>query len=97
MNRRDMLKAAGSAAAISILGGIPLDLSAKSNDTNIASDNRKKILVIGGHPDDPETAAGGTMCLLTDAGHEVVSVYLTRGEAGIKGKSHAEAAIIREA
>ena len=58
MNRRDMLKAAGSAAAISILGGIPLDLSAKSNDTNIASDNRKKILVIGGHPDDPETAAG---------------------------------------
>ena len=97
MNRRDMLKAAGGAAAISILGGIPLDLSAKSNDTNIASDNRKKILVIGGHPDDPETAAGGTMCLLTDAGHEVVSVYLTRGEAGIKGKSHAESAIIREA
>lgn len=97
MNRRDMLKAAGSAAAITILGGIPLNLSGKSNDTDIPSKDRKKILVIGGHPDDPETAAGGTMCLLSDAGHEVVSVYLTRGEAGIKGKGHAESAVIREA
>ena len=97
MNRRDMLKAAGSAAAITILGGVPLDMSGKRNEANVRSKDRKKILVIGGHPDDPETAAGGTMCLLTDAGHEVVSVYLTRGEAGIKGKSHAEAATIREA
>lgn len=94
MNRRDMLKTAGSAAAISVLGGIPLNLSAKDK---VSPRNRKKIMVIGAHPDDPETAAGGTMCLLSDAGHEVVSVYLTRGEAGIKGKSHDEAAAIREA
>ena len=93
MNRRDMLKMAGSAAAISVLGGIPLNLSAKDK---VSRRNRKKIMVIGAHPDDPETAAGGTMCLLSDAGHEVVSVYLTKGEAGIKGKSHAEAAVIRE-
>ena len=89
-----MLKTAGSAAAISVLGGIPLNLSAKDK---VSRRNRKKIMVIGAHPDDPETAAGGTMCLLSDAGHEVVSVYLTRGEAGIKGKSHHEAAVIREA
>lgn len=94
MNRRDMLKTAGSAAAISVLGGIPLNLSAKDK---VSPRNRKKIMVIGAHPDDPETAAGGTMCLLSDAGHEVVSVYLTKGEAGIKGKSHDEAAAIREA
>lgn len=56
---------------------------------------KRKILVIGAHPDDPETGAGGTMCLLTAAGHEVVCVYLTRGEAGIPGKTHAEAAAIR--
>ena len=93
MNRRDMLKTAGSAAAISVLGGIPLNLSAKDK---VSRRNRKKIMVIGAHPDDPETAAGGTMCLLSDAGHEVVSVYLTKGEAGIKGKSHDEAAVIRE-
>ena len=97
MNRRDMLKTAGSVAAISILGGIPLSVAAKDKVAKVSRRNRKKIMVIGAHPDDPETAAGGTMCLLSDAGHEVVSVYLTRGEAGIKGKSHDEAAAIREA
>ena len=35
------------------------------------------------------------MCLLTEAGHEVVCVYLTRGEAGIAGMSHSEAAAVR--
>lgn len=95
MNRRSMLKATGSAAAISILGGIPLNLSGENKITPVSEKERKKILVIGAHPDDPECGAGGTMCLLSDAGHEVVSVYLTRGEAGIKGKSHAEAAAIR--
>lgn len=92
-----MLKTAGSVAAISILGRIPLSVSAKDKVAKVSRRNRKKIMVIGAHPDDSETAAGGTMCLLSDAGHEVVSVYLTRGEAGIKGKSHNEAAAIREA
>ena len=96
MNRRTMLKSAGGAAALTILGGIPLGRAAGRMMTPVPKKDRKKILVIGAHPDDPETAAGGTMCLLTDAGHEVVSVYLTRGEAGIPGKSHEEAAAIRE-
>ena len=96
MNRRTMLKAAGGAAALTILGGIPLGRAAGRMMTPVPKKDRKKILVIGAHPDDPETAAGGTMCLLTDAGHEVVSVYLTRGEAGIPGKNHEEAAAIRE-
>ena len=91
-----MLKAAGGAAALTILGGVPLGRAAGRMMTPVPKKDRKKILVIGAHPDDPETAAGGTMCLLTDAGHEVVSVYLTRGEAGIPGKSHEEAAAIRE-
>ncbi len=56
---------------------------------------KKKIMVIGAHPDDPETAAGGTMALLAQAGHEVLSVYLTKGERGIVGKSLQEAADIR--
>ena len=57
----------------------------------------KKILVIGAHPDDPETMCGGTMLKLKAMGTEVVSVYLTSGEAGIKGKSHDEARTIRQA
>ena len=57
----------------------------------------KKVLVIGAHPDDPETMCGGTMLKLKAIGTEVVSVYLTSGEAGIKGKSHDEARTIRQA
>lgn len=57
--------------------------------------SHSKIIVFGAHPDDPETACGGTMVLLSQAGHEVVAAYLTRGEAGIPGKSHQEAAAIR--
>ncbi len=97
MNRRDMLKAAGGAAAATILGGIPLMASGQEKGTATPMGGKRKILVIGAHPDDPETSAGGTMCLLTRAGHEVVCVYLTRGEAGIAGKSAAEAAAIRVA
>ena len=56
-----------------------------------------KVLAAGGHPDDPESGAGGTLARASDLGHEAVALYLTRGEAGIPGKSHAEAAAIRTA
>ena len=91
-----MLSATGSAAALTILGGIPLNANGQTTATQVSEKDRKKIMVIGAHPDDAETSVGGTICLLTDAGHEVVSVYLTRGQAGIRGKSHEEAAAIRE-
>lgn len=54
-----------------------------------------KLSAVGAHPDDPETGCGGTMILFHDAGYDVVSMYLTRGEAGIQGKTHDEAAAIR--
>jgi LmbE family N-acetylglucosaminyl deacetylase len=56
-----------------------------------------KVVVVGGHPDDPESGCGGTIARYTDLGHEVAIIYLTRGEAGIDGKTHAEAAAIRSA
>jgi len=52
-------------------------------------------VIVGGHPDDPESGCGGTMARLADLGHEVVAMYLTRGEAGIRGKQADEAAAIR--
>jgi LmbE family N-acetylglucosaminyl deacetylase len=58
---------------------------------------RSKLIVVGGHPDDPESGCGGTMARYSDLGHEVVAVYLTRGEEGIAGKNHDEAAAIRTA
>lgn len=59
-------------------------------------DGYKKVLIIGAHPDDPETMCGGTILKLKTMGTEVVSVYLTSGEAGIPGKSHKEARAIRQ-
>jgi LmbE family N-acetylglucosaminyl deacetylase len=53
------------------------------------------ILCIGAHPDDPESGCGGTLAKFSAAGHSVTIIYLTKGEAGIPGKSHGEAAAIR--
>lgn len=64
--------------------------------TGNLTDNKKfKIVCVGGHPDDPESGCGGTLAKLAAAGHQVAIIYLTSGEAGIDGKSHAEAAVIR--
>jgi LmbE family N-acetylglucosaminyl deacetylase len=56
---------------------------------------KMKIVCVGGHPDDPESICGGTLAKFAAAGHDVTIIYLTRGEAGIEGKSHNEAADIR--
>lgn len=91
-----MIKMTGTAAIGATVLGLPVGVNAQGNGIQSAETKRRhKVLVIGAHPDDPETGCGGTMCLLTDAGDEVVCVYLTRGEAGIPGKSHSEAAAIR--
>lgn len=60
-----------------------------------ASD-KKKIVVVGGHPDDSECGAGGTIPLLVKAGHDVTLMYFTNGDEGIEGKTHEEAAAIRK-
>ena len=57
----------------------------------------KKVLVIGAHPDDPESMCAGTMLKLQAMGAEVVAVYLTSGEAVIVGKTHEQARTIRQA
>lgn len=95
MNRRDLLKVAGATAAGMTLFGS----QAFANNNSVGPSNKKqpKALIIGAHPDDPETGCGGTMLLLQKAGYEVVSVYMTKGEGGIEGKSHEEAATIRVA
>jgi LmbE family N-acetylglucosaminyl deacetylase len=55
------------------------------------------VVCVGAHPDDPESGCGGTLARYAAAGHKVTVIYLTRGEAGIPGKSHEEAAAIRTA
>lgn len=92
MNRRDMLKVAGTTIAGATLLGAE---AFASETTNVSTNKKRKALIIGAHPDDPETGCGGTMLMLRKAGWEVVSVYLTKGHGGIEGKSHDEAATIR--
>ena len=91
MNRRDMLKVAGTAIAGVTLFGT----ESFANESTSGPRNKKKALIIGAHPDDPELCCGGTMIRLKQAGWDVVSIYMTKGEAGIKGKTHEEAVEIR--
>jgi LmbE family N-acetylglucosaminyl deacetylase len=58
--------------------------------------DKKKIVCIGAHPDDPESGCGGTLAKLANAGHEVIIIYLSTGEAGIVGKTHDQASTIRK-
>ncbi len=46
-----------------------------------APNGRKlRVIVTGGHPGDPEYGCGGTIARYTDQGHDVVLLYLNRGE-----------------
>ncbi|MBN1415753.1 MAG: PIG-L family deacetylase [Bacteroidales bacterium] len=72
-------------------------VSTLGNSAPTSFEKKMKIVVVGAHPDDPETMCGGVMALYSNSGHEVVSAYLTRGEAGIEGKSYEESAKIRTA
>lgn len=40
----------------------------------------QKVVVAGGHPGDPECGCAGTIARYTSVGHEVVILYLNRGE-----------------
>jgi LmbE family N-acetylglucosaminyl deacetylase len=57
---------------------------------------KKKIVCVGAHPDDPESGCGGTLAKLNKQGHAISIIYLTTGEAGIAGKGHDEASTIRK-
>ena len=82
--RRDLLAAALAAPAAAFADGA-------------AEKEAPKLVVVGGHPDDPETTSGGALLVAKARGWNTVALYLTTGEAGIAGKSHAAAAEIRKA
>jgi LmbE family N-acetylglucosaminyl deacetylase len=104
MTRRDILRALGTVSAAAPVGlpllaqaGPAAPQASTTSSPEAGKPGKLKVIVVGGHPDDPETGCGGTMARYAALGHEVVSLYLTRGEAGIRGKSHEEAARIRTA
>src|SRR6266852_4782593 len=93
--RRDFLQAAAAGVPLSLLSAEEM---ARAEEENVADASRPlRIVCVGAHPDDPESGCGGTLARYASAGHAVTVIYLTRGEAGIAGKSHEEAAAIRTA
>ena len=61
------------------------------------TDDVGRVLAVVAHPDDLEYGAAAAVALWTDAGHEVVYLLATRGEAGIDGMTPEEAGPLREA
>ena len=59
--------------------------------------SKLKIVVAGGHPGDPECGCGGSIARFTDIGHEVVLLYLNRGEAYCGASPLTQCASIRAA
>jgi len=94
ITRRNML-----ASSAGFAGTLAMGISSFGEATGSASEPvpKMKVVVVGAHPDDPESGCGGAISRYSDLGHEVVIVYLTAGEAGIDGKSAGEAAAIRKA
>lgn len=64
-------------------------------DAQTGSARKLNVVCVGGHPDDPESGCGATLARYAGRGHKVTIIYLTRGEAGIDGKTHEQAASIR--
>jgi LmbE family N-acetylglucosaminyl deacetylase len=56
-----------------------------------------KIVVAGGHPGDPECGCGGTIARYSELGHQVVLLYLNRGEGYCGGAPLDKCAGIRTA
>lgn len=62
-----------------------------------AFDAGMKIVVAGAHPGDPECGCGGTIARYADLGHQVVLLYLNRGEEYCNGGKPGECGPIRTA
>lgn len=86
-----MLTTSGGILGASLLGAPVFAQSGSKTEKPL------KILITGAHPDDPESGCGGTISKFVGLGHHVSVLYLTRGEAGIEGVPHDEAAKIRTA
>ena len=93
ITRRNLMADFAASAVSPALWLTPGEATADQN----ASRKPLKLLVIGAHPGDPEAGCGGTIARYAKLGHQVLALYLTRGEAGVSGKSHQEAAEIRSA
>lgn len=74
LTRRSMLRSSGLAGA-SLLAVT----ESRAQEKAVRADRQLKIVAVGGHFDDPQTCAGGTLTLFADQGHDVVGLSITGG------------------
>lgn len=72
--------------------GMSPDVSAQSG----APARKWKVVIFGGHPDDPESGAGGLAAMLTRQGHEVILAYGTAYRGDRRFFDRPEADVRRE-
>ena len=77
LSRRSILRrssgVAGAAAAL-----LPV-ANSRAQEKRPEPDRKLRVVAVGGHFDDPQTCAGGTLALLADQGHDVLALSLTGG------------------
>ncbi|MCW5982929.1 MAG: PIG-L family deacetylase [Bryobacteraceae bacterium] len=77
LSRRSLLRrSSGLAGAAAVSLPAP---GAGAQEKRPAPDKKLKVVAVGGHSDDPQTCAGGTLALYADQGHEVIALTLTGG------------------
>jgi LmbE family N-acetylglucosaminyl deacetylase len=80
LSRRALVGQSGALAGAALVAASPATSAAPESEQSSSSGRKLKIIVTGGHPGDPEYGCGGTIARYTDLGHEVVLLYLNRGE-----------------
>src|SRR5271157_5692298 len=98
ISRRTLLGQANMLGSARLIG-LPLAATTDAPPLHERTDpSRKlKVIVTGGHPGDPEYGCGGTIARYTDLGHEVVLLYLNRGEWPPSAAPESGAARVAEA
>jgi LmbE family N-acetylglucosaminyl deacetylase len=80
LSRRELLSRTNSVAGAFVVGASRETSDASQADRQPTPARKFKVIVTGGHPGDPEYGCGGTIARYTELGHEVVLLYLNRGE-----------------
>jgi LmbE family N-acetylglucosaminyl deacetylase len=82
--------------AVAARGPLLTSADAEQTGSTTARSPKLKVIITGGHPGDPEYGCGGTVARYSDLGHDVILLYLNKGE-GTDEASFARAAATRTA
>jgi LmbE family N-acetylglucosaminyl deacetylase len=101
LTRKTFLQGLGATVALPLFAAV-----GPSTEASSSVPRKLRVVVTGGHPGDPEYGCGGTIARFTDQGHEVVLLYLNRGDpaesptrpaSGVRGKEAEKACEILRA